>query len=502
MSGSISFNSIPPNIRIPLFWVEVDNSQAGVNQDTQRTVILGESTNTVALAPMLMPSKEVAKNVYGTGSMIARMVEAYRANDPFGELWAIGLPAPGAGAAATRTVTIGGTATAAGTLTLYIGGQRVQVAVASGDAATAVATALNVAVNAADDLPVSSGVASAVVTLTSLMHNTMAASLDVRANYYGALGQEVLPAGITVTIGAVAGGTGSPDLTGIPALLANDDYDFIVSGYSDSASLTALQAMMNDSAGRWSWLSQRWGHVFTAKVDSAANLLTAGAARNDQHTTIFGATALPTPPWEFAAAMAGACIPALKADPARPLQTLGVNGVLAPAVSDRHSLTVQQSMLTTGIALASYSRAGDVTVERAVTTYQLNKFGQADQSYLDVETMFTLMAVMRRLRSTVTQKLPRSKLADDGTRIGFGQPVVTPKIIRGLLIAEYASMEWDGLVDETDLFARGLVVVRNDQDPSRVDVLFDPYLISGLRIFAVLNQFRLQAQANSTPLAA
>jgi phage tail sheath gpL-like len=44
-------------------------------------------------------------------------------------------------------------------------------------------------------------------------------------------------------------------------------------------------------------------------------------------------------------------------------------------------------------------------------------------------------------------------------------------------------------------FAKGLVVIRNAQDPSRVDVLFDPYLISGLRIFAVLNQFRLAAAA-------
>ena len=53
----------------------------------------------------------------------------------------------------------------------------------------------------------------------------------------------------------------------------------------------------------------------------------------------------------------------------------------------------------------------------------------------------------------------------------------------------------DTLLDNTDLFAKGLVVIRNAQDPSRVDVLFDPYLISGLRIFAVLNQFRLAAAA-------
>ena len=252
---------------------------------------------------------------------------------------------------------------------------------------------------------------------------------------------------------------------------------------------------MSDSAGRWSWLDQNFGGVFAGKVDTAANLITLGAAHNDQHTLIWGCAGLPTPPWEFAAAMTAACIPSLKADPARPLQTLQVNGVLAPAVVDRFSKTTLQTMLTSGIAQPAFDRAGNVAVLRAVTTYQSNKFGQADQSYLDVETLFTLMEVTRRLRFAVTQKFPRSKLADDGTRIGFGQPVVTPSIIKGELIAQYASMEVAGLVDNTDLFAKGLIVVRNALDPSRVDVLFDPYLISGLRIFAVLNQFRLAAAA-------
>jgi len=124
--------------------------------------------------------------------------------------------------------------------------------------------------------------------------------------------------------------------------------------------------------------------VFTAKVDSAANLITLGAAHNDQHALIWGCAGVPTPSWEFAAAMTAACIPSLKADPARPLQTLSVNGVLAPAVTDRFSKTTLQTMLSSGIAQPGFDRAGNVSVLRAITAYQLNKFGQADQSYLDV----------------------------------------------------------------------------------------------------------------------
>jgi phage tail sheath gpL-like len=438
-----------------------------------------------------VPTVAQAAALFGRGSMLARMMALYRANDPFGEVWVVPIADPGAGTVLSIVVTITGTATAAGTISLYVGAQLVQVAIPSGTTAAAAGPLVASAVNAALDAPMTAAAASGVVTLTSRAKGTSQIGLDVRLNYYGAQGNESLPAGLTVAVGAATGGTGAPDVSGVAAALGDIDYDFVISGFNDAATLTSLQTTMSDSAGRWSWLSQNFGGVFTAKVDSAANLITFGATRNDQHQLVWGCAGLPNPVWEFAAAMTAACIPAIKADPARPLQTLAVNGLLAPAPIDRFPKTTQQTMLTSGIAQAKFDRAGNTSVLRAVTTYQLNKFGQPDQSYLDVETLFTLMAITRRLRNAVTQKFPRAKLADDGTRVGFGQPVVTPAIIKGELIAQYATMVLDGLVDSVDLFAAGLVVIRNSQDSSRVDVLFDPYLINGLRIFAVLNQFRL-----------
>ncbi len=38
---SISFSTIPPGLKIPLFYAEFDNSQAGANQPNQRALILG-----------------------------------------------------------------------------------------------------------------------------------------------------------------------------------------------------------------------------------------------------------------------------------------------------------------------------------------------------------------------------------------------------------------------------------------------------------------------------
>lgn len=46
-------------------------------------------------------------------------------------------------------------------------------------------------------------------------------------------------------------------------------------------------------------------------------------------------------------------------------------------------------------------------------------------------------------------------------------------------------------MENAELFAEHLVVERDSNDPSRVNVLFPPDYINGLRIFAMLNQFRL-----------
>ena len=104
-----------------------------------------------------------------------------------------------------------------------------------------------------------------------------------------------------------------------------------------------------------------------------------------------------------------------------------------------------------------------------------------------------LPVVIRRLRTLVTSKYGRHKLANDGTRFGEGQAIVTPAVIKGELNGEYRIMERLGIVENSELFAKYLIVER-DGDSGRVNVLFPPDYVNGLRIFALLNQFRLQYQ--------
>lgn len=491
---TISFNNIPANVRVPLFYAEVDATQAGYFAQQNRALLIGHKTTGASAAdnvPVLVSTTDQARAIFGVGSMLARMHEVYRRNDSFGEVWCVPVP-PSAGDAAEGTVTYTGPATGAGTIALYIGADRVQVGVANADSATAIGAAVAAAVNANTTLPVTAAAAGGVVTLTARHVGLVGNDIKVQHNYRGIAGGEQLPAGVSAVIVQPSGGTGTPDLDTAIANMGDDEFDFIITPFGDSASLDDYRVLMNDSTGRWAWNRQIYGHVYSALRGSFGALQAAGVLRNDQHVTLAGIEpGVPNPVWEYAAAYGARNAVFINADPARPTQTGELIGILPAPSTGRFIQTERQTLLSSGIA-TSYTQSGAVRIERAVTTYQKNLWGQADPSYLDSETLHTLAYILRRLRSRITTKYPRHKLADDGTRFGAGQAIVTPAVIRGELAAEYAELEERGIAENAKAFNANLIVERNADDPNRLDVLLPPDLVNQLRVFAVLAQFRLQ----------
>lgn len=491
---SVSYPNIPSNLRVPLFWAEMDNSEANTTQDSGPSLLIGFASTDSTIAKnqlTIMPSAALAGKVAGRGSQLARMVAKYRAIDPFGELWVIAVDEP-EGDVATGTLTITGNAQASGTLSLYIGASRVQAAVVTGDAPTAIATTLAAVINANADLPVTAGAAAGVVTLTARHKGLTGNDIPLLMNYYGTIGSENIPDGVNVTITAMAGGTGAPDLSGTVAAMGDEPFDFIGTPFSDSASLATIALEMNDFSGRWSYARQLYGHVYTAKIGTLSDLVAFGDTLNNQHITVAGyETGVQTAADELVALRTARNAVFIRNDPARPTQTGELTGALPALAGNRFTLTEQQSLLMHGIATA-YSEGGVLRIQRDITTYKQNAYGVADNSYLDSETLHTSAYVIRQLKSIITSKYPRHKLANDGTRFGPGQAIVTPAVLKGEMCASYRTMERAGIVENFDLFKQHLVVERNVSDPTRVDVLFPPDYVNQLRVFALLNQFRLQ----------
>lgn len=494
---TIPFKNIPANLRVPLFYAELDNSQANTAQQNQRALIIGQKTaggNAAPNVPVLCSSASDAIAKGGAGSMLARMMAQYRANDSFGEVWLLPLVDDGAAVAATGSFAFTHVATAAGTLSLYVGGRLVSQPVTTAQTLAQLATALVALINAVPDMPVIAAVDGAInsqVNLTARNAGTIGNDVDIRVNYLGAAGGQVTPAGVTFTIVAMANGATNPVLTTALTNCADQPFDFIVFPYTDATSLNAMQVFLNDTVGRWSWDRQVYGHAFAALRGTVGALTTAGQARNDQHTTILGFYDSPSMCDEWAAACYSTGAVALRADPGRPLQTLVVSGLLAPPLQSRFQLSDRNALLFSGIATFNVSPSNQVALENIITTYQLNAANQPDNSYLEIETLFLLMFVFRNLAAVITSQFPRMKLAADGTRFAPGSAIVTPAIIKATIVAAYRQLEYQGYVQKADAFSAALIVEINATNPSRVDVLWPGTLIEQLRIFAVLGQFRL-----------
>lgn len=489
---AISFNEIPNQILTPFVAVEFDNSQAiqGPSIQEYKALLIGQkvaSGSATALEVVPVTSSDQAKSLFGQGSILAHMVEKFIDNNSSSQLFCLPMDDNGAGVAATGKLAFTGPATAAGTLSIMIGGRRVQVAVDSGDSADDVASALNTAISGEADLPVTSavnGTNANEVDLTAKNDGEASNEIDLRANYFSG---EEFPAGIALTITAMASGTGNPDISTALAVLDEDtQYNIIGHAYTDAANLTALEAELLDRFGPMKPID---GVAFTAKRGDFSTLTTLGNSRNSQNSSIVYCTE-PNSPWEKAGAVCGRITLNGQIDPARPFQTLGLDGLFVTKETERFTREERDNLLKNGIATTK-DNVAIVQIERMVTTYQTNAFGAVDPSYRDVNTLLTLSFLRFDFRSTIARKYPRHKLADDGTRIAPGQAIVTPSTMRAESVSIFRGWEDLGLVENIDQFKRDLVVERNVQDRNRLDLLLPPDLINQLRVTAAQIQFRL-----------
>ena len=517
MSG-VSFQHIPSNLRVPLFYAEMDNSQANMGGQALNALLIGQMFPWGTATPnkaLLVTDPKSALILFGQGSMLARMVASYRLQDAGScNLWCIPVQDDPAASQASATIVINGYANAAGAIALYIAGQRVNVGVQLADSPYNIAANMVSCINAALDLPVTAATGeygyavramsaisegSAVVTLTSKWSGQTANDITILDSFLGWSAGERVPTGVSLSYSGptLSGGSTDPSLAATAILgMGDDPYDFIIHPYAQAQALNDLQLELNDVTGRWSYAKQIYGHCYTALRGILSNLVAFGMTLNDQHHTVAAIdTDCPNPCWEYAAAYGGANAVDIAGDPARPTQTTPLVGLLPPRVGNRFLFEDRQALLSFGIA-TSFVGGGQLCVERAITTYQQNAFGAPDTSYLDSETLHTSAYVLRALKSVITSKYPRHKLADDGTRFAAGQAIVTPSVIKGELCAVYGEMEYLGIVENLDTFKQYLIVERDTTDPNRVNVLFPPDYVNQLRVFAVLNQFRLQYPAS------
>jgi phage tail sheath gpL-like len=260
--------------------------------------------------------------------------------------------------------------------------------------------------------------------------------------------------------------------------------------FNDAASMNTLR---DELVERWGPLKMIEGIAFTAYRGTHAATGSYGESRNDYLFSCIGTNKSPQPTWMWAANYAGISSYYLDIDPARPLQTLVLPGILPAAKSARWDMTERNLLLHDGIATHYVNASDECAIEREISMYRVNSFGDSDPSYLDITTPATLGYIRYSIKTRISQRYPRHKLADDDVLdiIDPSQPIVTPKLMRQTLLDLALEWERDGLIEGFDTYKDTLNVYRDTSDRNRLNVVCHPDIVNQLRIFASLIQFKL-----------
>ena len=309
--------------------------------------------------------------------------------------------------------------------------------------------------------------------------------IDIRLNYFSG---ETTPPGVELTLAPMAGGTANPDVINAIAAFGDTWWNSIVMPYTDTANMNALEA---EQIIRWGPMRMIDSITFSAFRGTHAASGTFGNSRNGFLMSCIGTNIAPQPAYLWASVYGLVASQSLSIDPARPLQTLVLPGLLPPEKSVRWDTPENNLLLHDGIATHSVGPGDVVQIQREITTYQQDAFGNPDPSYLDINTPATLSYIRYATTSRIQLLFPRHKLAADGTRFSPGQAIVTPSIIRTVLLALFTELELKGLVENFQQYRDTLIVQINPDNPNRVDVLGHPNLVNQFRLFAMKVQFIL-----------
>lgn len=443
--------------RLPGIFIDVDATRANNATAPLRAILFGQKTSSgtgAAGVAVLSQGVAHAKTIAGPGSILALMLARYRQTDPFGEVWLVPLADDGSAVAATGTIAFTGPATAAGTLSLYIGGQRVRQAVTSGMTASQLATALVATVNGQTDLPVTAAASSGTVTFTAKNAGALGNDIVISLNLLGLAGGEATPAGIGATITAMASGATNPSLTTALTNLGEQDFEFYGVPYTDSASLNAMQSFFSDATGRWSWQKMLYGCGFSAYRATVGNLATFGAGRNDNHMCVMGIpTDTPDPVWDWTADIVAAVANRVRTDPGQSFWTTALS-VRPPSVATRFIATDRNTLLYDGISTFTVDAAGQVRIEKLITLYQVNAFNQPDDAWLSANRQFQLARVFRLIRQFQFNSFAGKKAVSDDTPVPPGSSFINAATVRAAVIGYYRSLQAAGLVQNADYFAQ------------------------------------------------
>ena len=482
----ISFKEISSAIRYPGAYIEIDGSQAGLGDDIPAVLIVGQklATGTAPTGEItLLSGVNDAKLKAGDGSMLHQMVERYRAVDKVLDIYMLPYSDNAAGVQATNSITVTTAPTEAGTLSLYVAGKLVSVAITLGMTTAQVATAIAAAITAAGTrIPVTAVAAVAVVTNTARHKGTCGNSIDMRLGIYA----ETRPAGLGLTITAMAGGSGDPAMGDLTAILGQRWYRYVALGINDAATLAAFGA---ESQLRYKPPVQAGFRAFTAHRGDFAAAAAFGETKNYEHICDLSLGLNPTSTWESAAILCAAAAPKLYNNPVESLEAIPLPGMIGLSY---HDWTQANSLLYKGMSVMQISKDGSCSIKMLISMYQFRADGSADDAYLYINTAEVDERIRYEQRIGAIKRFVGTAAAKTNEGYRPGMRITTEDDVRAYLLSLYKNwlMREKGWVQAYQYYKDTLIVEQDATNPSRFNYKDEPIILSPFAILAGRMQFR------------
>lgn len=397
----------------------ITNTQFKTSAEVVQRKILfigtGDPTKEAGLSlntPIPVTSPEDVGNLTGFGWMLHRLAEqGFKGSKNSIEAWMI-VQAEDSGTgvqAAGQIDFVGSAGVLAGKLSIYISGilnRPVEVAITDAMTADNIAAAVNTAINAIKELPVTSTVLTTVVTITSKSVGTWGNKIDIALNLKQG---EELPTGVSAAVTAMAAGAGVEVIaTALNSLGTGDNanenfFTDGIHGYGhDTTSLDAILAYIgagNEKVGCWSELVHKPFRFLNGDVVADSAGLTAIRAIGDGRKTDRANGTISVPgshshPEEIAAQAMGIMALTNNRLAEQNYVDLILEDIDPGATADRWTseFTNRDLAVKSGIS-PTFVISGNVVLQNVVTYYHPDNVPQASTGYRSMRNISILQNI-------------------------------------------------------------------------------------------------------------
>ena len=329
----------------------------------------------------------------------------------------------GGAVAGDGDITVTGTASSTGTISIYIGGQKISVVVPSGTVLADAATLINSAINANINLPVTASI-------------TTPGQVDIESKYQGAIAQDIqininlteaekdaTPGTTALAVTDLTSGAGVPTITTALGYMGTDWYTYVVNGFGIDTDVMAEFATFNED-NRWDTLVNKFFRAFYGSVDNLATITAITDALPLDRTN--GAITSPAGymlPLELAALAVGQMAARNQDNPALNYSGLTLDGLVPALSSGQWTYTERNSAVEAGTS-TTIVEDGVIKLEDVCMHY--HKTGEDPPAYRFAVVIAKLAEWAYNVDLVYTSSKYRPSILIDDTDVG----VTNPKAIR------------------------------------------------------------------------